>query len=176
MLAYVFWHSPRRATPVPDYEQALAAFGEALAAAAPDGFIGCATFALEGAPWLAGAGYEDWYLVDGWGALGTLRDAAVDARRAGTHDALAAAAGSGAGGVYEIRAGGEEDALERGPARWLDKPAGVSYADFREQLTGGGAVWERQLVLGPAPEFCLPGAGAGSAGVAVERRPVYSRV
>ena len=32
-------------------------------------------------PWLPGGGYEDWYLVDGFAALGTLAEHAVDSAR-----------------------------------------------------------------------------------------------
>jgi hypothetical protein len=105
---------------------------------------------------MAGDGYEDWYAVEDYGALGVLNDAAVDAAHADAHDPVASAAAFGAGGLY---------ALERGPIDalagycvWLTKPSGVTYPDFREQvaaLTAGETVTvcRRQMVLGPAPEF-----------------------
>jgi hypothetical protein len=177
-LVYLFWHSPH--TDGDSYETALAKFQRALVDAAPPGFLGCASYAVDGAPWLRRPVYEDWYLLDSWAALGTLNDAAVDARRRSSHDAVAAGVAGGAGGVYLLRAG--QPGLDAAtPALWFDKPQGTSYADFRERLGRvageAGAVWERQLVLGPAPEYCaVTGNGPAAAPVAatvVQRRPVF---
>jgi hypothetical protein len=38
--------------------------------------------------------------------------------------------------------------------RWSSKPAGRSLEAFLESLAAP-AIWMRQMVLGPAPEFCL---------------------
>lgn len=77
---------------------------------------------------------------------------AVDARRKGGHDLAAGMAAEGWGGIY---------APIRGPAaipsgaRWLHKPRGESTADFLTGIEEGVPVWQRRLVLGPAPEFCI---------------------
>ena len=39
-------------------------------------------------------------------------------------------------------------------ARWLAKPDGQTYAGFLDSLAAR-SIWQRQLVLGPAPEFCI---------------------
>jgi hypothetical protein len=179
LLAYLFWHSHRPDGDPAGYEQALAEFHGELAAAAPAGFHGSTAFAVEGATWMREPLYEDWYMVDDWAAVGTLNEAAVDARRRASHDAVAASARAGAGGVYMMRAGAEPLAAD-GTALWLDKPAGVPYASFRERMARlvaeEGCVWERQLVLGPAPEYCaVTSAGAAAAPVAatvVKRRRI----
>jgi hypothetical protein len=58
---------------------------------------------------------------------------------------------------------------------WCSKPAGVSYAEFVTRLPDG-ETWQRQLVLGPAPEFCIIGtdAAAALAGLAVATRAVFT--
>jgi hypothetical protein len=155
MLAYTFWHWPRANVPAADYERRQRAFHAALAAHAPAGFR-CSWTSAVAAPWAAG--YEDWYLVDDYGALGTLNDAAVSRARAAAHDAAAALAEGGTGGLYALRAG--EPLSRPAHAHWFAKPAGLGYADAVTELAPvvkevGGALWMRQLVLGPAPEFCL---------------------
>src|SRR3954466_131611 len=107
LLAYLFWHSHRPDGDPSRYEQALADFHGELAAAAPAGFHGSTAFAVEGATWMREPLYEDWYMVDDWAAVGTLNEAAVDARRRASHDTVAASARAGAGGVYMMRAGAE---------------------------------------------------------------------
>jgi hypothetical protein len=100
------------------------------------------------------------------------------------HDAVAGVVRGGAGSIYAVRAGAAEATLRRGPALWLGKPAGVPYPGFRERLArlaaDDGGVWERQLVLGPAPEYCVVtsagSAGAPAAATVVQRRPVFTRL
>jgi hypothetical protein len=156
MHAYLFWHQPTADRPIEAYERALLAFHRRLRDVAVPGLLASGTARVRGLPWVAGDGYEDWYAVDDYFALGILNDAAVDAAHAEAHDLVAVAAGFGAGGLY---------ALERGtinaPTRycvWLTKPTGLSYPSFREQLAAHVAgdtvtVWRRQMVLGPAPEY-----------------------
>ncbi|MEA2478431.1 MAG: hypothetical protein QOJ07_353 [Thermoleophilaceae bacterium] len=167
MLAYVFWHRPDGSLEPAEYERRLGAFHARLAATSPAGFVRSAAFRVTGAGWL-GDGYEDWYLVDDWASLGLLNQAAVDAVRRPDHDAVAGVAGAGSGGVYAPRAGTLPLGAERAAA-WSDKPRGVAYADCEDRLTAGRragefALWQRQLVLGPAPELCLrSAAGPGAA-------------
>jgi hypothetical protein len=155
VLAYLFWHRP--AADVESYERRLAVFHERLHAEPPQGFAGSVAFRVD-VPWL-GRGYEDWYLVEDWASLGVLNVAAVDAARRPDHDAVAAGAAHGVGGIYELRTG-DLPLREAGAADWSAKPLGVSYADWEASRTDGldladFALWQRQLVLGPAPEYCL---------------------
>jgi hypothetical protein len=152
MLAYIFWHRPtekRGQTPFFGYEDALVAFMDALRAQAPEGFLECASFRVD-APWWP-EGYEDWYLVDDWAALGALNEAAP---RLAEHGPVAAMAAQGAAGVYRLLHG--ESALDAPSAGWMAKPAGLPYESWHTQLPEHSA-WQRQMVLGPAPEYCLPG-------------------
>lgn len=148
LLAYLFWHRPRPGVGQEEYEEAQQRFHALLE-------VESACLRLERLPFGEAAGYEDWYLVEGWQALGELNAAAVDAHRRAAHDRTAAGAGEGWGGVY---------ASVRGPAsipteaRWADKPRGESIDGFLAGVPAGVPVWQRQLVLGPAPEICI---GAG---------------
>lgn len=163
MLAYVFWHWRCPDVPADVYEGLQRRFHAALGAAPPSGFLASRSHAVRGAPWAAGGTdtYEDWYLVEGSAALDPLNAAAVSASRQGPHDAAAAAAEGGTAGLYLLKLG------DAGPAprtaAWFAKPAGMSYAALLGALEplvrDGGALWCRQMVLGPAPEFCLHAPG-----------------
>ena len=76
MLAYVFWHVPSPAC-VADYEARLRDVPRRAARGrARPGWGRRATVALGAVPWLGGAaGYEDWYLVEDFAALGTAQRA-----------------------------------------------------------------------------------------------------
>ena len=155
MLAYVFWHRPG-GDDASAYEARLLAFHAALAEHPPPGFAGSAALRLQRAPWLQGAGpaYEDWYAVEDWEALGALNAAAVRGARSQPHDAVAAQARAGAGGVYGLVDGPPELAATR--TSWLGKPAGADRDAFHAQLGGPGrSLWMRQMVLGPAPEYAV---------------------
>ena len=157
MLAYLFWHRPTPATDPAGYEKRLATFHARLARDPPAGFLGSAAFRVT-LPWTR-AEYEDWYLVADWAELGVLNGAAVDAARRDPHDAVAQHAGDGAGGVYALRAG-DLAVIHAGAASWSPKPRGVPYPDFelsvvQDRKPAEFALWQRQMVLGPAPEFCL---------------------
>lgn len=171
MLAYVFWHwaAPQAARDA--YVERLRAFHRALRAAPPPGFRGSRVLAIEGAPWAPGSpAYEDWYLVDDFAALGALNEAAVTAARRAPHDAVASLVAGGAGGVYRRLSEGRD--LPRASAvNWMSKPAGEGYASFLARLPAAEA-WQRQLVLGPAPEFCV----FGPAPVGVEPVTVRAEV
>ena len=124
----------------------------------PAGFHGSAAFAFDGAAWF-GAGYLDWYLVDGFAALGAINEAAIAGPRQQSHDVVASLANSGAGGVARLLAGaGALDEIRWGA--WFAKPDGMRYAALRARVAPladahGGSLWQRQMVLGPGPEFCL---------------------
>jgi hypothetical protein len=161
MLAYLFWHEPRPGVDVDRYVGLLRAFHRALHAAPPPSFVASWSVRLAAAPWDGGPGraFEDWYVVGDWAALGTLNEAAVRAPREDAHDAIAALATNGAGGLYALQHG----ALVGPPswAGWVVKPPDEQYATFEPALAaavdaaGGGAVLRRQMVLGPAPEYAL---------------------
>jgi len=158
MLAYVFWHAPNPGADICLYEQRLSGFHAAMTAHPPPAYHGSAVFAIRGAPWMQPPeGYEDWYLVDDFAALGLLNEAAVSGARKQPHDEAAMKAGWGAGGVYKLIQGAGELAAVR-HATWFGKPAGISYQDFYAQvgqLPENACLWQRQMVLGPASEFCL---------------------
>lgn len=145
MLAYLFWHRPRRGVEVSRYEEAQREFHAALETPS-------ACFHVASLPFEEGEGYEDWYLVEGWEALGDLNAAAVDARRRAHHDRAAAMVGNGWGGVYAHLDGAEEIPVE---ASWLEKRPGQPLEDLLSPLDPATPVWRRQLVLGPAPELCI---------------------
>lgn len=147
MLAYLFWHRPRVGVSRDQYEQRLVDFHAGLAAVNVDS----ASFRLERLPFADADGYEDWYLARDWGALGALNRAATEGPQARRHDASSELSGEGWGGVY---------ALVRGPASvptglsWVSKQPGETYSSFLARQPSA-SVWQRQLVLGPAPEFCV---------------------
>jgi hypothetical protein len=160
LLAYVFWHWKQPGVEAREYEARQRAFHAALAAEPSTGFVGSFSVALSGAPWAAAGAdaYEDWYLVRDFAALGHLNEAAVTAARAAPHGAAAAVVAGGTGGLYRLRSG---DAV-REPrfAHWFGKPGGMPYAELFAALAPcvaecRGALWQRQLTLGPATEFCL---------------------
>jgi hypothetical protein len=159
MLAYVFWHVPEAEVAEPAYEARLAAFHAALRAGGEAWLGETATVALASVPWLGGAaGYEDWYLVEDFEALGKLNAAAVSGERRAPHDAAASAAHSGIAGVMGLIAGPGLPAAP-GWAAWLAKPPGLDYSDFHAELAAelpiDASAWQRQMVLGPATEYCV---------------------
>ncbi|HYM46550.1 MAG TPA: hypothetical protein VES65_10400 [Solirubrobacteraceae bacterium] len=176
MLAYVFWHRPLDASATDAYEQAHVAFHRSLAHAPPVGFAGSACYRAAGLPWIDGAaaaGYEDWYLVEDYTALGVLNEAAVGRGHRTVHDDVARRFGAGAGGLYGLIEGRPQ--LDGASVVWVARPPG-SQRRALGQLLGDGmdprhaSLWRRQLVLGPAPEYCLL-APEPPAGVAPTRLP-----
>ena len=158
-MAYVFWHWKRPEVTKNDYEDRQRHFHAALSGSPPLGFINSFSFGVSNAPWAAsGDVYEDWYLVQDFAALGLLNEAAVSGSRAEPHDVAAVVAAGGSAGLYGLRCGTEL----RQPryAHWFGKPEGMPYRELFAQLApvvdeAGGALWMRQMTLGPAREFCL---------------------
>src|SRR5262249_44995737 len=116
---------------------------------------------VDGEPWLPdGRGYIDWYPLDGgFAALDVLNELAVSPSLKETHDRPAHMVAGGAGGVYRLIAGvgGGQPPFA---ATWLSKPGSVSYPAFHERLRQWTkhkdvTLWQRQMVLRPALEFCL---------------------
>jgi hypothetical protein len=179
VLAYIFWHRPRAGTTVEAYEQAQVKFHRSLAHNPPMGLRGTAVFRVAELPWLPpGPGYEDWYLVEDYTALGVLNEAAVGRGHRSAHDDLAHRFGAGAGGLYGLIEGHAH--LDEGSVVvWVARPLAGSPGSERRglgALLGDGmdpqhaSLWRRQLVFGPAPEFCLL-AKELPAGVAPTRLP-----
>ena len=175
MIAYVFWHWKADRVSAEHYETLARAFHARLREAPPAGFLESFAFAIPGAPWIPGrrAGYEDWYLLESSAALDSLDRAAVTPPRLEPHDAIAAAVDNGAGGLYKLRSGTPiPDATH---ALWFSKPAGMSYAALDAALEplltdAKAAVWCRQMVLGPALEFCLQSRGPLETPAPIEAR------
>jgi hypothetical protein len=159
VLAYVFWHVAAPDVAPADYEARLGRFHAALRDAPPPGLGLTATLGLGAVPWLGGAaGYEDWYLLDDFAALGTLNVAAVSGARRPPHDEAAMAADRGVAGVMGHVAGPPLP-QHLGWAAWLSKPAGMPYDAFHEELwtalATDACAWQRQMTLGPATEYCV---------------------
>jgi hypothetical protein len=149
VLAYLFWHRPEDPGNADEYERRLIEFH----AVASDVVVESAAFRLDRLPFTEADGYEDWYLVDDWTALGELNDAAVSGARKSPHDTVAHLTGAGWGGVYRLIRGNAE--VPEG-GRWESKPSEESYESFLERADAAN-VWQRQLVLSPAAEFFLSG-------------------
>ena len=138
---------------------------------------------MPGLPWLAPEdegraaqrpGYEDWYLLDDWQAVGVLEEAAVSRGHLTAHHTVASRAGVATGSVYRLieghpRLGGSGEAIWVTPAPGHENPSlAALLGDGMDRDSGG--LWRRCLGLGPAPEFCLLTAEA-PAGVASSRLP-----
>src|SRR5262245_56965870 len=83
MLAYVFWHWKRARVAARDYELRQRAFHAALIEPPIVGFRHSFSFALTGSPIpnAPGDGYEDWYALEDFAALGEInREAVVRSR------------------------------------------------------------------------------------------------
>jgi len=183
MLAYVFWHYS--AVDPSLYETRLVAFHRALQSTKPDGFVRSAVYQIQGAPWLPrSTGYEDWYEVEDWAALGALNTAAVFGQVGTEHNAVARLADGGTAGLYRRERQAAEP-MSQTASLWFAKPRETSYPEFTarfDALPVGCTVWQRQMVLGPTPEFCIAGPEAAVAGLRlpfleqarlVSRRPVF---
>ncbi|HUB35938.1 MAG TPA: hypothetical protein VL972_03880 [Solirubrobacteraceae bacterium] len=178
VLAYLFWHRPRDAAAAAEYERAQIAFHRSLARTPPAGFRGSAVFRVAALPWPWSAaaaqeraprdrlgGYEDWYLLEDYTALGVLNEAAVGRGHRSPHDAVAGRMGAGTGGLYGLVEGQMAGSLgEQTSVVWVARPPGAVKRGLRELLAdmlvdgatpGTASLWRRQFVLGPAPEYCL---------------------
>ena len=182
MLAYITWHRPARTVDVAAYERAVSHLHSSLAHLPPSGFGGSVAFRAAELPWLGAAdgpsedpaGYEDWYLVDSWSAVGVLEEACISHGHLRAHDAVASKAGVSTGAIYRISEGSArlQDARVSvwvTPAREHEHPSiEALLGDGMDPATAG--LWRRCIGLGPAPEYCLL-AEEVSAGVAATRLP-----
>ncbi len=160
MLAYVFWHRPADGVEREAYERSLVHFQRSLTARPPHGFRGSACYRALELPWLGGrAGYEDWYLVDDFAAVGVLNEAVVGRGHRTAHEAAARRSRDGTGGMYRLFEGAPDVADAR-VAVWVQRPPGASAPGLGALLGDGmdpahAGLWQRQLALGPAPEHCV---------------------
>ncbi len=187
MLAYVFWHRPRDAGAAEAYEQAQLTFHRSLAHSRPVGLCASAVFRVTQRPWRTHgteeiSSYEDWYLLEDFAALGVLNEAAVGRGHRTSHDDVAKRYGGGAGGLYGLIEGeaGSDLLASAAVAVWVARPPGSPHRGLGDLLGDGverghASLWRRQLVLGPAPEYCLLAADrsrlSGASGVAEGRLP-----
>ena len=104
-------------------------------------------------------GYEDWYFVEDYTALGVLNEAAVGHGHRTPHDALARRFGSGAGGLYGLVEGSAPARRRARPSGWRvrrgseRRPLGELLGDGMDPAEAG--LWRRQLVFGPGPGVLL---------------------
>jgi hypothetical protein len=180
MLAYVFWHERRADADAQSYRANLDQLHRRLRASALDGLIGSWAFAIDGLPWRDGDGpfFEDWYVLSGSAALDRLDGAAVSGDRSPPHDRLASAVTWGTGGLYRLRTGSAGG--DQRTAQWFAKPAGMTYAELDALLASAlspqHALWQRQMVLGPAPEFCLAGPALAALPPQLDARTMQRRL
>jgi hypothetical protein len=160
MLAYVFWHQPIQEVAPATYEEYLCHFHATLLTQSQEGLLHSAVLRATSLPWAAEqrSVYEDWYLLDSSAALDTLNQTAISVPCAEPHQRIAQLAAWGSGGLYRLYAGAP-DFTGMQTALWFAKPAGMSYTQFDRVLAGlleqrEGALWQRQMTLGPALEFC----------------------
>ena len=182
MIAYLSWHRPAADVAAASYEEALNGFHRSLARRPPSGFRGSTAFRVAELPWAGearredagGAAYEDWYLLDDWGSLGVLEEAAVARGHVSRHDALAGMAALSTGAIYRLSEG--QPRLEQARvAVWVTRASGQAVPLLADLLADGAcgeraSLWRRSLGLGPAPEYCLL-AAEEPAGAAPARLP-----
>ncbi len=161
MLAYVFWHWQDVSSQRQAYEEYLVAFHQTLQTAKPAGFQFSMVLQTNKLPWIDGetVAYEDWYLLENSAALDRLDEAAVNRVRRPSHDRVAQLAGGGSGGLYRLRTGTPDVLKMQKLAIWFDKPQGMTYEALyavlqQPMLHASGCLWQRQMSLGPAWEFC----------------------
>ena len=105
-----------------------------------------------------------------------LEAAAVSRGHAGAHESAARAMGAGTGAVYRLLEG-TPSLDEMRVAVWVTRPGGSGDARLADMLEDGfdparSALFQRSLVLGPAPELCLLSAELeNETGIAGSRLP-----
>jgi hypothetical protein len=165
LLAYLFWHRAAPAEDAADYENALVGFHHSLLHQRPEGLLSSVTLRAAEVPWLGagGPGYEDWYVLDSWSALGVLEEAAVGRGHRTAHDRASRRMGEGTAAVYGLLEGCPDPA-QAVSAAWVAPAPGPGPVpvEVLELLGDGldpavGGVWRRKIGLGPAPEVVVLG-------------------
>lgn len=154
MLAWVFWHARFEHVREAEYVDALDSFHKRLRAAAPPGLVGLRTLRHHAVPWLKAATevHEDWHFLADSAALDRLDEAAVAAAASEAHERIARLAAAACAGLYRLQFG---QPGSRPRLRWLEKPRGMPPDAFVASLPEATAVWRRQMVLGPTPEYAV---------------------
>jgi hypothetical protein len=182
LLAYIAWHRPAPDVEKDAYEHAIERFHASLAHRPPSGFGGSAVFRAAELPWLGAVadgsepngGYEDWYLLDSWSAMGVLEEAAISRGHLTAHDAIASKVDVSTGAIYR-RSEGHGLLQEVRLSVWVTRGRGHAAPTIADLLGDGmdpakAGLWRRCIGLGPAPEYCLL-ASEPPAGVADARLP-----
>ena len=161
MLAYVFWHAMPSNLAAVDYEKNLLYFNDALANAKIPGLLGNASYAISQTPWLGEPGYEDWTWLEGSWALDSLNERAVSGAMEQPHNVIAQMTKHGGFGALYYLVAEEHRIPASSKVFWLSRPRGVNWREIMPAITQSAnskvAVWRRQMVLGPAPEFAVIG-------------------
>lgn len=161
MLAYILWHWPKEKINRLTYETHLIAFHQSLLDDPPEGYLGSIILRSHSLPWVETRGevYQDWYLIEGFGALEGLNAGAVSGSRKNPHDEIALEVEGSKAGLYRFLKGSP---YFKNPenAYWFSKPRGVTVKEFTQPFDpllnqGQKNLWQRQMGLGPAPEYCL---------------------
>ena len=187
MLSYVFWHQRDSNVVKEEYQTRLRTFHQTLQQQKPQGFFFSLVLQTTPLPWMPKEQetYEDWYIVANSAALDPLDEAAVTSICQEPHNQLARLAGNGTGGLYRLKDGRIDQAqlATIRYATWFRKPSGMSYQQLYELLRQSqteqrGILWQRQMTMGPALEFCLHSSEKGvqvegMEGVQVEVWPVF---
>ena len=164
MLTYVFWHQRDGKVAEEEYRAKLKVFHQILQQQKPQGFFFSTVLRMARLPWMAEGReiYEDWYFVKNSAALDPLDDAAVTGICQEPHHQIAQLAENGTGGLYRLKDGTVNRAQLAAIryATWFNKPTGMSYQRLYEllhqsQVEQQGMLWQRQMTMGPALEFCL---------------------
>ena len=164
MLSYVFWHQRDSKVAEEEYQTKLRAFHQILQKQKPPGFFFSLVLQTVRLPWMPEQRetYEDWYIIENSVALDPLDQAAVTGICQEPHYQIARLAANGTGGLYRLKAG-SVDVAQLATIRyatWFRKPSGMSYQKLYEllrqsQIEQQGLLWQRQMTMGPALEFCL---------------------
>lgn len=162
MLAYVLWRHPRAGSSTRMvYEASLFAFHERLRNAGISGFRSSSTSIVPKVPWVGEIDcHEEWYVLDGWETLGALSEAAVSGEQKAAYDLVTHSSSIHAATLYRLRRGTCN--VESPVAVWFSKPEKMALWVMEELLAPyldlpKSGLWQRQLALGPAPEFCFLG-------------------
>lgn len=163
MLAYVFWHQRASHINREAYQEKLLGFHQVLQKRQPQGFMYSTVLEISQLSWMTEGSevYEDWYLVENSAALDPLDEAAVTGICREPHLQIALLGSHGTGGLYRLKDEALDLALvaEIRYATWFSKPAGMSYEALyalfhQSQHAQQGILWQRQMTMGPALEFC----------------------